>query len=319
MYVHMRRTAASAGKAAAAAAAAATGLAVYHDEETRQSVTIGTVGPVCRLFVRGANHLHVHDGHHLERSLARPAGTGLLSVCNHIATIDDPHLLAAVVPARLLLRGAAEMRWAVCGDALRPQLPPSPADALTPPPPVSGHDVCFREGSMLKKWAEASKALPIVRGAGIWQKELDTIIAKLQQGDWVHYFPEGKIRQDGRIHPFRRGVGRLVASVEEPQRLQVLPFYHVGLDRVQPTTPGSTSILSRPQLGTHIHVIFGEPVDLSHLLQLRGEPPFDQQPTLLYEVIAHTLEEEVRALRTELHRRLGGELGAVPPEGGDFG
>ena len=172
---------------------------------------------------------------------------------------------------------------------------------------------------MLKKWAEASKALPIVRGGGIWQKELDTIIAKLQQGDWVHYFPEGKIRQDGRIHPFRRGVGRLVASVEEPQRLQVLPFYHVGLDRVQPTTPGSTSILSRPQLGTHIHVIFGEPVDLSHLLQLRGEPPFDQQPTLLYEVIAHTLEEEVRALRTELHRRLGGELGAVPPEGGDFG
>ena len=315
----MRRTAASAGKAAAAAAAAATGLAAYHDEETRQSVTIGTVGPVCRLFVRGANHLHVHDGHHLERSLARPVGTGLLSVCNHIATIDDPHLLAAVVPARLLLRGAAEMRWAVCGDALRPQLPPSPADALTPPPPVSGHDVCFREGSMLKNWAEASKALPIVRGAGIWQKELDPIIAKLQQGDWVHYFPEGKIRQDGRIHPFRRGVGRLVASVEEPQRLQVLPFYHVGLDRVQPTTPGSTSILSRPQLGTHIHVIFGEPVDLSHLLQLRGEPPFDQQPTLLYEVIAHTLEEEVRALRTELHRRLGGELGAVPPEGGDFG
>ena len=49
------------------------------------------------------------------------------------------------------------------------------------------------------------------------------------------------------------------------------------------------------------------------------EPPFDQQPTLLYEVIAHTLEEEVRALRTELHRRLGGELGAVPPEAGDFG
>ena len=32
------------------------------------------------------------------------------------------------------------------------------------------------------------------------------------------------IRQDGRIHPFRRGVGRLVAAIDEPSRLLVLPF-----------------------------------------------------------------------------------------------
>ena len=38
----------------------------------------------------------------------------------------------------------------------------------------------------------------------------------------VHYFPEGKIRQDGRLHPFRRGVGRLVASIDDPSRLVVL-------------------------------------------------------------------------------------------------
>ena len=57
----------------------------------------------------------------------------------------------------------------------------------------------------------------------------------------VHYFPEGKIRQDGRIHPFRRGVGRLVASVDEPSRLQVVPFYHTGTEIVQPTTPTSQS------------------------------------------------------------------------------
>jgi hypothetical protein len=35
------------------------------------------------------------------------------------------------------------------------------------------------------------------------QPELDTLICKLREGDWVHYFPEGKISQDGDVHMFR--------------------------------------------------------------------------------------------------------------------
>ena len=56
---------------------------------------------------------------------------------------------------------------------------------------------------------------------------------------------------------------------------------------------------------------------LTHLLALRSSPPFDKRPELLYEVIAHTLEEEVRSLRGQLHRRLGVSP-HVPPEGGSF-
>ena len=267
--------------AAAFAGAAATAVASYFDENTRRAVTIGTMGPVCRLFVRGMNHLHVHDMHYLERSLERPSGIGLLTVSNHIATIDDPHLIAAVVPPRLLLRGSTEMRWGVCAA-----------------------DVCFKEGSFLAKCADAAKVLPVRRGAGVFQEELDVIITKLRQGDWVHYFPEGKIRQDRHVHPFRRGVGRIIAAIDDTDHLQVLPFYHIGLDNVQPTTPESTSILSKPNLGIHVHVIFGAPVDLSHWLAMRNHPPFDKQPMLLYEIIAHILEEEVRGLRAELQRRI---------------
>lgn len=40
------------------------------------------------------------------------------------------------------------------------------------------------------------------------------------------------------------------------------------------------------RLGTRIDVIFGRPVDLSHLLALRNEPPFDRRPELLYEATA---------------------------------
>ena len=52
-------------------------------------------------------------------------------------------------------------------------------------------------------------------------------------------------------------------------------------------------------------------------MALLSDPPFDTRPELLFEVIAHTLEEEVRTLRTELHRRLGINP-PIPPEGGSF-
>ena len=79
----------------------------------------------------------------------------------------------------------------------------------------------------------------------------------------------------------------------------------------------STSLFSAPNLGTEIHVIFGAPVDLGALLALRSRPPFDKRPELLFEVIAHTLEEEVRTLRTRLHKRLGISPN-IPREGGAF-
>ena len=320
-------------RALAFGSAAAAAVTVAQDVDARrsavQTATIGLVGSACRAFVRGANRLELHDAHHLHASLQRPEGTALLSVSNHIATIDDPHLLASIVPFRTLMRGGSDMRWGACGD-----------------------DVCFRPRTMLRHFADAAKVLPVRRGAGVWQPELDIIISKLRAGAWVHYFPviappkpvpttvplrslvrnssrrrltgvtpvvpqEGKIRQDNRVHPFRRGVGRLVASVDPPQHLEVLPFYHTGCDQVQPTTPTSTKVFSWPSLGTDIHVIFGQPVDLSHLLALRDSPPFDKHPELLYEVIAHTLEEEVRALRAKLHQRLG-VCPHIPREGGSF-
>ena len=119
-------------------------------------------------------------------------------------------------------------------------------------------------------------------------------------------FPEGTIRQDGRVHRFRRGVGRLVAAVAEPRALLVVPYYHTGAEQVQPTSAESTRFFSWPKLGTPIHVIFGPPLDLAPLLALRDRPPFDRRPELLYEKIAHALEEEVRRLQRELAVRLSG-------------
>ena len=144
---------------ALAGASAAIGVAAYFDDEWRRSAAIGLVGSTCRLFMRGGNRLTTHDAHHLDRSLARPAGTALLTVSNHIAVLDDPHLLASIVPLRTLLHGSSEMRWGVCGD-----------------------DVCFRPGTLLCRFADAAKVLPIKRGAGIWQSRTHELQQQPQHG-----------------------------------------------------------------------------------------------------------------------------------------
>ena len=74
----------------------------YYDERLRRQLVIPVVGGTARLFVRGANKLTVHDVHHLHDGLQRPAGVGMLSVSNHISTMDDPGLLSSIVPLGVL-------------------------------------------------------------------------------------------------------------------------------------------------------------------------------------------------------------------------
>lgn len=77
---------------------------------------------------------------------------------------------------------------------------------------VCAKDVCFKEGHWISLFANACKVLPVDRSGttgGVWQPEMDAIIAKLQAGEWVHYFPEGRIKQAGdELHIYAYQYGR---------------------------------------------------------------------------------------------------------------
>lgn len=58
------------------------------------------------------------------------------------------------------------------------------------------------------------KTLPVERGAGVGQRIMGVAARALAQGEWLHIFPEGRVTPDGRVGPFRQGIGRLVCDAK---------------------------------------------------------------------------------------------------------
>jgi monolysocardiolipin acyltransferase len=52
-------------------------------------------------------------------------------------------------------------------------------------------------GSIFSAFFRKGQVLETFRGNGVFQPAVDTAIAKLNKGDWVHLFGEGKVNQPG--------------------------------------------------------------------------------------------------------------------------
>eukprot|EP00897_Mesotaenium_endlicherianum_P007424 jgi/Mesen1/670/ME000109S10891 len=112
-----------------------------------QAVVLPVLGNMCHVFMHGLNRTEVFGAERLHQALtARPQGQPLITLCNHVAAMDDPLVLAAIVPPRMLLR-ARSMRWTLCAT-----------------------DRCFTS-PMLSAFFRAGKVLPVERGAGLLQPD----------------------------------------------------------------------------------------------------------------------------------------------------
>ncbi len=54
-----------------------------------------------RAFMTRANNTSVQGAEHMAAALARPAGTPLITVCNHVASMDDPLVMSTILPPQL--------------------------------------------------------------------------------------------------------------------------------------------------------------------------------------------------------------------------
>lgn len=170
----------------------------------RKLVIMG-VGSFAKVVTSLLNSTSVQNPETLIRlARSRPQGVPLITVGNHMSTMDDP------------------LMWGFKGFPT--------TDARVQRWVLAAEDICFRN-SMLSYLFRLGKCIPIKRGGGIYQEHMEEALERLSDGAWLHTFPEGKICQDDA--PIRRlkwGTASLIDRA--PVTPIVLPIIHRGFEEV---------------------------------------------------------------------------------------
>ncbi|XP_050352674.1 tafazzin [Nymphalis io] len=245
------------------------------------SITVAVVGLFSKLIVEFLNKTTVYNREALLRAVQRPPDVPLLTVSNHHSCFDDPGLWG-VLDTGTLLRGA-RMRWS-----------------------LAAHDICFTN-ALHSAFFALGKCVPVVRGAGVYQPAMDFCVERLERGEWVHIFPEGRVNVEKERIRFKWGVGRLVAdSAARGCAPVVLPVWHEGMDRVLPNTEPY-----RLRCRNRLYLAVGEPIRLHALLDKLKSANASEEETR--RVITERIQDELLKLREHAHALIRRAVGADEP------
>ncbi|KAK8960800.1 N-acylphosphatidylethanolamine synthase [Platanthera guangdongensis] len=271
--------------------------------------------------MHGLNHIQIYGVEKLHCALLdRPQGKPLLTVSNHVASVDDPLVIASLLPPSVML-DASNIRWTLCAT-----------------------DRCFKNAA-LSAFFRCVKVLPVSRGDGIYQKGMDMALSKLNNGGWVHIFPEGSRSRDGgkTIGTAKRGVGssNTATAINSSSRAHakdlaaysiiivdhhcfsfrlildadvvptVIPFVHSGMQEIMPL--GSKF----PKVGKKVTVVVGDPIPLEDLIMDDTE---DVYRGVLYDAVSSRISHVLRELKVEADKLSLEHAGRVhkPDRGYEF-
>ncbi|ORX48174.1 hypothetical protein BCR36DRAFT_294098 [Piromyces finnis] len=137
--------------------------------------------------------------------LNRPKDVPLITYCNHLTVIDDPVIWGGI------------NKKCINPETFRHT--------------VGAKELCSGKG-FLNDFFNAAKIITVIRGNGVYQKDLDKAVEVVNSGEWLHIFPEGKIHpnKNSRINDFKWGIGRFI--MESKKCPIVVPIYIHDLDKV---------------------------------------------------------------------------------------
>ncbi|KAL8532218.1 hypothetical protein ACS0TY_008716 [Phlomoides rotata] len=183
-----------------------------------------------------ANLLNTTTVNNLETLLRlvrhRPPGVPLLTVSNHMSTLDDP------------------VMWGVKGFPI--------TDSELGRWVLTAEDICFKN-PVYSYCFRIGKCIPITRGGGIYQEHMNEALDRLTGGAWLHTFPEGKVcQEDAPIRRLKWGTASLIARA--PITPIVLPIVHHGFEKVMPENYMFGRRPPFPLCNKDIRIVIGEPI-----------------------------------------------------------
>ncbi|KAI8782182.1 tafazzin [Biomphalaria glabrata] len=236
-------------------------------------LTVATVGLYSKLWLAWLNKVRVHNKEILDQAmLDRPKFKGLLTVSNHTSCMDDPLLWGVLKTRQLINRDL--MRWTSAAE-----------------------DICFTN-KFSALFFSLGQVFPIVRGDGVYQKGTDFAIEILDQGKWVHFFPEGKVNLTLEFMRLKWGVGRIIADCKVTPL--VLPIWHVGMDKVLPTRSPYIPLINKS-----VTYLVGNPIDFTKELKFLKDSK--KTPQEIRKYVTDKIQEEFKALKNvadKLHTEL---------------
>eukprot|EP01135_Chromosphaera_perkinsii_P001579 Nk52_evm49s207 gene=Nk52_evmTU49s207 len=167
----------------------------------------------------------------------RKEGQPLLTACNHHSCLDDPLLWGTFIDRCM------QMKPGPYPDHVRYSF--------------AAEEIAFPQ-KCVNYFVAGGKVIPTRRGDGVYQRGIDFGIEKLNEGEFVHVFPEAMIVLGRHYARLKWGIGRMVMEAERVPI--IIPWWHIGMEKVLP--PGCVV----PKLWENLTIVVGNPIDLSVLL-----------------------------------------------------
>ncbi|KAI1027933.1 hypothetical protein LB504_013072 [Fusarium proliferatum] len=305
------------------------------------ATVMGSVGAFARVFMNGFNTLEVTGLQGLlgvlDRRKREGRERGLLTVCNHVAVLDDP-LIWGMLPMRYFF-DAVNMRWGlgahdICFKnkatstffSLGQVLPThrlwySPYGGLYQPTMTQA--IKLLSGPSPASWSTASdsplsatpvstRPPPVPQPLFFSTNGVDQFTAPSAysgyRNAWVHVFPEACCHQspESGLRYFKWGVSRLI--LESDPAPEFIPMFVHGTQHIMAEDRGWPRWA--PRFGKTVKIVIGEPTDVDQLFGLqraawrklvaKGDPELlrnSPEATELRISVARRVRDEVEKLR----------------------